>query len=84
MPSSLRNLPLEPLEAVRFINRYARYLANLRAVKRQEIPSVAVLVRGADQLLPADGQGFQHGSLTCLVRDWGLSSPFSLLPFVRA
>ncbi len=82
VPSSLRNLPLEPLEAVRFINRYARYLANLRAVKRQEIPSVAVLVRGADQLLPADGQGFQHGSLTCLVRDWGLSSPFSLLPFV--
>lgn len=82
VPSSLRNLPLEPLEAVRFINRYARYLANLRAVKSQEIPSVAVLVRGADQLLPVDGQGFQHGSLTCLVRDWGLSSPFSLLPFV--
>jgi len=82
VPSSLRNLPLDPLEAVRFINKYARYLANLRAVKRQEIPSVAVLVRGADQLLPADGQGLQHGSLTCLVRDWGLSSPFSLLPFV--
>jgi hypothetical protein len=82
VPSSLRNLPLEPLEAVRFINRYARYLANLRAVKQQAIPSVAVLVRGADQLLPADGQGFQHGSLTCLVRDWGLSSPFSQLPFV--
>ncbi|HTV76898.1 MAG TPA: ATP-binding protein [Steroidobacteraceae bacterium] len=82
VPSSLRNLPLEPLEAVRFINRFARYLANLRAVKRQEIPSVAVLVRGADQLLPSDGQGFQHGSLTCLVRDWGLSSPFAQLPFV--
>jgi len=82
VPSSLRNLPLEPLEAVRFINRFARYLANLRAVKRHEVPSVAILVRGADQLLPADGQGFQHGSLTCLVRDWGLSSPFSLLPFV--
>ncbi len=34
VPSSLRNLPLEPLEAVRFINRYARYLANLRAVQQ--------------------------------------------------
>jgi hypothetical protein len=81
VPSSLRNLPLEPLEAVRFINRYARYLANLRAVQHREIPSVAIIVRGADQLLPADGQGLQHGSLTCLVRDWGLSSPFAQLPF---
>jgi hypothetical protein len=81
VPSSLRNLPLEPLEAVRFINRYARYLANLRAVQHREIPSVAVVVRGADQLLPADGQGLPHGSLTCLVRDWGLSSPFAQLPF---
>ncbi|HEY6454943.1 MAG TPA: ATP-binding protein [Steroidobacteraceae bacterium] len=81
VPSSLRNLPLEPLEAVRFINRYARYLANIKAVRRQEIPSVAIVVRGADQLLPADGQGLQHGSLTCLVRDWGLSSPFAQLPF---
>src|SRR3984885_2003693 len=81
VPSSLRNLPLEPLEAVRFINRYARYLANIRAVQRPQIPSVAIVVRGADQLLPADGQGLQHGSLTCLVRDWGLSSPFAQLPF---
>jgi hypothetical protein len=81
VPSSLRNLPLEPLEAVRFINRYARYLANLRAVQHRDIPSVAIIVRGADQLLPADGQGLQHGSLTCLVRDWGLSSPFAQLPF---
>jgi hypothetical protein len=81
VPSSLRNLPLEPLEAVRFINRYARYLANIKAVQRPEIPSVAIVVRGADQLLPADGQGLQHGSLTCLVRDWGLSSPFAQLPF---
>lgn len=81
LPSSLRNLPLEPLEAVRFINRYARYLANLLAVKPREIPSVAVILRGTDQLLPADGQGYQHGSLTCLVRDWGLSSPFTQLPF---
>jgi hypothetical protein len=81
VPSSLRNLPLEPLEAVRFINRYARYLANIKAVQRPEIPSVAIVVRGADQLLPADGQGLKHGSLTCLVRDWGLSSPFAQLPF---
>jgi hypothetical protein len=81
LPSSLRNLPLEPLEAVRFINRYVRYLANLQAIQRQELPRVAVVLRGTDQLLPADGQGFQHGSLTCLVRDWGLSSPFTQLPF---
>jgi hypothetical protein len=77
----LRNLPLEPLEAVRFINRYARYLANIKALQRPEVPSVAIVVRGADQLLPADGQGLKHGSLTCLVRDWGLSSPFAQLPF---
>ena len=39
VPSSLRNLPLEPLEAVRFINRYARYLANLEPFSARRFPA---------------------------------------------
>jgi hypothetical protein len=42
---------------------------------------VAVIMRGIDQLLPADGRGFEHESLTYLVRDWALGMPFFQLPF---
>jgi hypothetical protein len=77
----MRALPQQPLEAVRFINRYMRYLGNLTAVGNRDVPRVAVIMRGIDQLLPADGRGFEHESLTYLVRDWALGSPFVQLPF---
>lgn len=80
-PPVMRSLPQQPLEAVRFIGRYMRYLGNLSAVGHGDIPRVAVIVRGVDQLLPADGTGFEHGSLTYLVREWALGSPFIQLPF---
>jgi hypothetical protein len=81
IPSAMRSLPHAPLEAVRYVGRYARYLANLSALGRNENLQTAVLVRGADQLLPADGNGFEHGSLTSLVREWGSGAPFTQLPF---
>jgi hypothetical protein len=77
----MRALPQQPLEAVRFINRYMRYLGNLSAVGNSEVPRVAVIMRGIDQLLPADGRGFEHESLTYLVRDWALGGSFAQLPF---
>jgi ATPase family associated with various cellular activities (AAA) len=80
-PPVMRALPQQPLEAVRFINRYLRYLGNLSAVGHGDVPRVAVIMRGIDQLLPADGRGFEHESLTYLVRDWALGSPFVQLPF---
>jgi ATPase family protein associated with various cellular activities (AAA) len=80
-PPVMRTLPQQPLEAVRFIGRYMRYLGNLQAVGNGDIPRVAVIMRGIDQLLPADGRGFEHESLTYLVRDWALGSPFVHLPF---
>jgi hypothetical protein len=82
VPSVMRSLPHQPLEAIRFISRYGRYLANLNAIGRNETVQVAVIIRGADQLLPADGSGYEHGSLTSLVREWGSSAPFTQLPFV--
>jgi hypothetical protein len=82
VPSAMRSLPHQPLEAIRFINRYARYLGNLSAVGRADNLQVAVIIRGTDQLLPADGQGFEHGSLTSLVREWGSGRLFTQLPFV--
>ncbi len=82
VPSVMRTLPQQPLEAVRFVSRYLRYLGNLAAVRRGDIPSVAILIRGVDQLLPVDGTGFEHSSLVYLVREWGLAMPFSQLPFV--
>jgi len=81
VPSAIRSLPHAPLEAVRYVGRYARYLANLSALGRGENLQTAVIVRGADQLLPADGSGFEHGSLTSLVREWGSGAPFTQLPF---
>jgi hypothetical protein len=81
VPSAMRSLPHQPLEAIRFINRYAKYLGNLRAVGRTDNLHVAVIVRGADQLLPSDGKGFEHGSLTSLVREWSSGRLFTQLPF---
>ena len=80
-PPVMRALPQQPLEAVRFISRYMRYLGNLSAVGHRDIPRVAVIMRGIDQLLPAEGSGYEHGSLTYLVREWALGSPFTQLPF---
>ena len=82
VPSALRTMPQEPLGAIRFVSKYGRYLGNLTAIGRDQIVQVAVIIRGADQLLPADGQGYEHGSLTSLVREWGSSAPFTQLPFV--
>jgi hypothetical protein len=81
VPSVMRALPQQALDAVRFISRYLRYLGNLSAVGHGTVPRVAVIVRGIDQLLPAGGSGFEHGSLTYLVREWALGAPFIQLPF---
>jgi hypothetical protein len=81
VPTAMRSLPHEPLEAVRFVSRYARYLGNLNTLGRSDNLQVAVIIRGADQMLPADGNGFEHGSLTSLVREWGSGVPFTQIPF---
>jgi len=82
VPSALRTMPQDPLGAIRFVSRYGRFLGNMTAIGRDEIVHVAVIIRGADQLLPADGNGYEHGSLTSLVREWGSGAPFTQLPFV--
>lgn len=82
VPTAPRSLPHEPLEAIRFLSRYGRYLRNLNVVAPDHKVRVAVIIRGADQLLPANGKGFEHGSITSLVREWGSSGPFAQLPFV--
>ncbi len=81
VPAATRSLPHEPLEAIRFVSRYARYLGNLSTLGRSKRTQLAVIIRGADQLLPANGSGFEHGSLTTLVREWGYRMPFTRLPF---
>ncbi|HVF17653.1 MAG TPA: hypothetical protein VNA21_12100 [Steroidobacteraceae bacterium] len=81
VPSALRSLPHGPLEAFRFVSRYLRYLANIRALKPDRVVRVAIVIRSAGQLLPADGEGFEHGALTAVIREWGASDPFSELPF---
>jgi hypothetical protein len=42
---------------------------------------VAVILRGVDHIVPADGAGFEHGSLTSVIREWSSEAPFSDLPF---
>ncbi len=72
----------EPLQAMQWIDKYLRYLGNLRALGNSEkTPTVAVIVRSVDHIVPADGAGFEHGSITSMLRAWSCDSPFIDLPF---
>lgn len=72
----------EPRTAVELITRYLRYRANLSAIGRGPVESVAVILRSADQILPANRQGdFETASLASLVHDWAAEPPFTDLPF---
>ena len=76
-------LPREPRQAVEVVARYLRYHANLRALGRGETEPVALILRGADQWLPAGSPGdFELASLASLVRDFAGEAPFCDLPFV--
>ncbi|MCP5149106.1 MAG: AAA family ATPase [Chromatiales bacterium] len=77
----LRSLPRDPTSAARLVGHYLRYLGNLRALGRGGELHVALLVRGAEQVLPADGTGQEHGGLVALMREWASESPFRDLPF---
>jgi hypothetical protein len=80
--AELKRLAREPLPAIQWIGRYLRYLGNLRALGTNEkTPNVAVILRDIDQIVPADGSGFEHGSITSQLRAWACESPFSDLPF---
>lgn len=80
--ADLKRLAREPLPAIQWIGRYLRYLGNLRALGTNEkIPNVAVILRDIDQIVPADGSGFEHGSITSLLREWSAEAPFCELPF---
>jgi hypothetical protein len=75
-------LPREPRLGIEVITRYLRYRANLRALGRGDDEHVAVILRGADQVLPAGQQGdFEAASLASLVRDWAGEPPFADLAF---
>lgn len=74
--------PHDPREAVELISRYLRYRANLRALGRGDSEHVAVILRGAELILPASQQGdFATASLASLVRDWAAEPPFSDMAF---
>ncbi len=63
--AELRRQVREPQPAFKWVGRYLRYLGNLRALgNKDKTPNVAVIVRGVDQIIPADGAGFEHGSIT--------------------
>jgi len=79
--SDLARLPREPLPALQHVSRYLRYLGNLRAVGRDPKENVALILRGVDQIVPADGVGYEHGSLTSVLREWASEAPFCELPF---
>jgi ATPase family associated with various cellular activities (AAA) len=79
--ADLKRAPREPLEAIQYISKYLRYLGNLRALGRESKENVAVILRGIDQIAPADGHGYEHGSLSSLLREWASEAPFSDLAF---
>ncbi len=74
--------PQDPREAIELISRYLRYRANLRALGRGNNEHVAVILRGAELVLPASRQGdFATASLASLVRDWAAEPPFADMAF---
>jgi hypothetical protein len=74
--------PHEPRAAIELISRYLRYRANLQALGRGDNEHVAVILRGAELVLPASRQGdFASASLASLVRDWAAEPPFSDMAF---
>ncbi|MET0230997.1 MAG: AAA family ATPase [Rhodanobacteraceae bacterium] len=80
--AELRRQVREPQPAFKWIGSYLRYLGNLRTLgNKDKTPNVAVIVRDTDQIVPADGSGFEHGSLTSQLRAWSSESPFRDLPF---
>jgi len=80
--AELKKMAREPLPAIQWIGRYLRYLGNLRALgNKEKTPNVAVILRGVDHIVPADGTGFEHGSITSQLRAWANESPFSELAF---
>ncbi|MBM0103605.1 ATP-binding protein [Steroidobacter sp. S1-65] len=79
--ADLKSLPREPQAALQYVSRYLRYLGNLRALGREVKEHVAVILRSVDHIVPADGVGFEHGSLTSVLREWSSEAPFADLPF---
>jgi SpoVK/Ycf46/Vps4 family AAA+-type ATPase len=80
--AELRRQVREPQPAFKWIGSYLRYLGNLRAIgNKEKTPNVAVILRDIDQIIPSDGSGFEHGSLTSQLRAWSSESPFSELAF---
>jgi hypothetical protein len=79
--AELRQLAREPLPALQWIGRYLRYLGNLRTLTKGKVPNVAVILRGVDHIVPADGSGFEHGSITSQLRAWAAEPPFCDLAF---
>ena len=70
--------PRDPRAAVERVSHYLRYRANLRALGQGDDEHVAVIVRGADQILPSGRNGdFDIASLASLVRDWAGEPPFA-------
>ncbi|HUQ11765.1 MAG TPA: AAA family ATPase [Steroidobacteraceae bacterium] len=85
--AELRRQIREPQPAIKWIGSYLRYLGNLRTLgladkgSKDRPPQVAVILRDVDQFAPADGSGFEHGSITSMLRAWASDSPFADLPF---
>lgn len=80
--AELRRQVREPQPACKWIGSYLRYLGNLRVLgNKEKTPNVAVIVRDIDQIIPSDGSGFEHGSLTSQLRAWASESPFNELAF---
>jgi hypothetical protein len=80
--AQIQPLPHDPRAAIELISRYLRYRANLQALGRGDNEHVAVILRGAELVLPASRQGdFASASLASLVRDWAAEPPFADMAF---
>ena len=77
-----QTLPKTPHPAIETLTRYLRYVANLGNLTGRA-PSVAVLVRGAHLVAPAESWGsYETNAVAMLLRDWALDPAFVPHPIV--
>lgn len=66
------HLPRKPREAMESLTRFLRYCGNLKSLKPDEDPQVAVVIKASHMVMPAlqGGLNYDLNAMAMLVRDW--------------
>ena len=68
----MANLPREPRRAMETLTRFLRYCGNLRSLKAEIDPQVALVIKASHLVIPSlrGGLNYDLNAMAMLVRDW--------------